>query len=213
MREIVGVVADTRDLGMEAEPPPQMYVPYAQSPSRDMSLVLRASGGGAAAQVRALRRELAAIDPEQPVSNVRTMEDLLSGAVARPRFNSLLLSCFAGIALALAVVGIYGVMSYSVTQRTREFGIRMALGAQVADVRRMVLRRGASLCAAGLALGLAGSLALTRPLSSLLFGVTPTDPISFLGASILLAGVALLACYLPARRATRVDPMNALRCD
>jgi putative ABC transport system permease protein len=146
-----------------------------------------------------------------PVTQVMTMDDLLSGSVSPRRFSAVLIGIFAGLALLLAAVGIYGVMSYVVGQRTHEIGIRMALGAQRGDVRRLVVNRGVKLAATGVAIGLAGALALTRFLSSLLFGVKPADPFTFAGVALLLAGVAVLACYVPARRAMRVDPIVALR--
>jgi len=141
------------------------------------------------------------------------MRELLAASLAERRFSMLLMALFAGVALVLASVGIYGVVSYAVTQRAREFGVRMALGAGRRDILRLVLGQGMVLTLLGLGLGLAGSLAATRFLASLLFGVTPTDPFTFVGVSALLAGVTLAACYLPARRATRVDPMIALRCE
>ena len=152
-----------------------------------------------------------AIDKDQPVSNVRTMSQLLADSVARPRANFTLMTLFATLALVLASVGIYGVVSYGVAQRTREIGIRMALGAQARDVLRMVVRQGALLALAGVLIGLVAALALTTLMSSLLFGVSATDPVTFFLVAILLMGVASLAAYIPARKATRVDPVAALR--
>jgi putative ABC transport system permease protein len=151
------------------------------------------------------------MDPNQPVSDVRTMDEVLSESVAQPRFQATLLGLFAGLALVLATVGVYGVMSYSVGQRTREMGIRLVLGASPGGLLAMVIRQGLRLALIGLALGLAGSLALSRVLGTLLFEIQPTDPLTFAAVGALLIGVALLACYIPARRASHVAPMTALR--
>lgn len=210
MREIVGVVADVRHTGLMTAPVPEMYVPFEQRPIRDMTLVVRASGDPLAL-TGAVRQQVLSTDPDQPVANITTMAQLLSASVAQPRFNFMLLTVFACVALALAAVGIYGVISYSVAQRTREIGIRMALGAQASDVLRLVLGQGFRLILLGLALGLLAALALTRVLAGLLFEVKPTDPLTYGAIALLLAGVAALACYVPARRAAKVDPMVALR--
>src|SRR5690606_35432166 len=161
----------------------------------------------------AVRTEVRALDPQLPVANMASMNDVLYAAVAGPRFITLLLAVFAGVALALAAVGTYGVMAYSVAQRRQEIGIRMALGAQASTVLGMVLGQGFAVAALGLALGIAGALALTRLLTSLLFNVSSTDPLAFVSAPLLLAVVALLACYIPARRATTVDPALVLKQD
>jgi putative ABC transport system permease protein len=163
--------------------------------------------------ISAATKEVAGMDPDVPLFSVKSMEEYLSASVAAPRFSTTLLSIFAGVALVLTVVGLYGVMSYSVAQRTNEIGIRMALGAQSRDVLLMIVRQGSMLILLGLGIGLAGAYALTRVISSLLFGVTAKDPFTFAAVSVLLAFVALLACYIPALRATKVDPMNALRCE
>jgi putative ABC transport system permease protein len=159
----------------------------------------------------AVERELRAIDPDQPVSDVRTMKQVMADTVARARFNTLLLALFAGLATLLAAVGIFGVMNYSVTLRTREIGLRMALGAQPGQVLMLILKQGLLLTLIGIGIGLAGALALTRIMSSLLFGVNATDPVTFTALVLLLTVVSLLACYIPARRATKVDPLIALR--
>jgi putative ABC transport system permease protein len=160
-----------------------------------------------------VRREVASIDKDQPVANIKPMDQIMSESLARPRFSFLLLTIFAGVALVLAAVGVYGVMSYSVVQRTHEYGIRMALGAQARDIFTLVLKEGFRLAIIGIAVGIAGALALTHYLRSLLFGISATDPIIFLSISLMLITIALLACYIPARNAMRVAPMIALRHD
>jgi ABC-type antimicrobial peptide transport system permease subunit len=163
--------------------------------------------------VAAVRGEVRAIDKDQPLSHIRTTEELVAGSVSQRRFNMSLLAVFAGLALLLAAVGIYGVMSYSVERRTREIGLRMALGAQTRDVLRLVVRQGMTLTLIGAVIGLIAALGLTRLIKSLLFGVSATDPVTFFVIPLLLALVALLACYLPARRATKVDPLAALKAE
>jgi putative ABC transport system permease protein len=208
--QIVGVVGDVRHLGLDAEIQPEVYEPYLQVPWPSMTLAIRTSADPTSLAA-AVRSEVLAIDTEQPLANVRTMDQILADSVAQPRFRTLLLGLFGAVALALAAVGIYGAISYSAAQRTHEIGIRMALGAQKRDVLKLVVRQGMLLTLTGVVIGLAGSFGLSRVLSSLLFGVTATDPATFVGVSSLLVGVALLASYLPARRATQVDPMVALR--
>lgn len=210
---IVGIVGDVTYRGLDAAPSPTMYTPYEQNlwwPT--MHLVMR-STIEPAALARSVRSQVAAIDPLLPVTRVRTMRELLGRSVAEPRFRTTLLGVFASVALLLATVGIYGILSYTVAQRTREIGIRMSLGARRRDVLRLVLRQGMALAGAGVAIGLMSALALSRVLAGLLFGVGPTDIATFGTVSLVMAAAALLACYLPARRATRVDPMVALRCD
>ena len=209
-RSVVGVVKEVRQFELDAAPRPQMYVPFPQTavfPPQD--LVLRTSGDPLS-MVSAVRSAVWAIDKDQPVSTVRTMEDIMAASVAKQRFNMLLLGIFAVVALILAAVGIYGVMSYLVTQRTREIGLRMALGAQRSDVLKLVVGQGLKLVAIGVALGLFAAFALTRYMSSLLFGVSATDPVTFIIISVTPVAIALLASYIPARKATRIDPMRAL---
>jgi putative ABC transport system permease protein len=187
-----------------------VYWPHPELAYSGMTVVVR-TAGDPSQLAAAVQREIQTIDPNQPVSDVRTMNQWLSESVARARFNALLLGLFSALALVLASVGIYGVISYSVTQRTHEIGIRMALGASARDVLKMVVGQGMLLAMIGVALGLVASFLLTRAMSSLLFGVSTTDPVTFIFISLMLVVVTLLACYIPARRATRVDPMTALR--
>ena len=209
--EIVGIVGDVHHEGLETEAGPEYYISYQQSPTRRMDLVVRTQSDNPSSMVASLRSAIKQVDREQYVPTIQMMDELLTESFAVRRFNMLLLGIFAALALILAAVGIYGVMSYSVTRRTHEIGIRIALGAQTRDVVKMVVGQGMTLALIGVGLGLAASFAVTRIMSSLLFGVSPTDAATFGLVSILLAGVALLACLIPAGRATRVDPMVALR--
>jgi putative ABC transport system permease protein len=202
------------------EPYAEVYVPY-QQPSWGgqegpfpfpRQLVVRGAGDPASL-VPALRQQVWAVDKNQPVSNVRMLARMLSDSVSPQRFNMLVLSVFAGIGLLLAAIGIYGVLAYAVTRRVHEIGIRVALGAQRGQIVRMIVGQGMALAVAGAGIGIAAALALTSVLSSLLFGVTPTDTATFVAVPALLLGVAFAACYIPARRATRVNPMEALRCE
>ncbi|HEX8635622.1 MAG TPA: ABC transporter permease [Pyrinomonadaceae bacterium] len=208
--EIVGVVADAKYKTLEGAPFPMVYWTHPQLVYSEMTMVVR-TNGDPMNLAAAARREIQSIDKDQPVADVRTMQSWINELTARSRFGTLLLSIFAALALVLAAIGIYGVMSYSVTQRTHELGIRIALGAQTRDVLKLILGRGFVLTLVGIALGLTASFALTRVMSSLLFGVSATDPITFGGLSLLLTAIALLACYIPTRRAMKVDPMVALR--
>jgi putative ABC transport system permease protein len=187
-----------------------MYRPQAQETSGEMFLVLRASGNPTRL-APAVRSQIWSIDKDQPVGDVRTMEDRIAGYAAGRRFYTLLLGIFAALAVALAGVGIYGVISYSVSERRHELGIRMALGAQRTDILNLVVGQGFKLTLVGVMVGVAGAFTLGRFLSGLLYGVKPTDPLTFATVSLILTVVALLASYIPARRATKVDPMEALR--
>ena len=212
-REIVGVVDDVRRKGLDVDVNPEMYVSYIQNPERRMNLVLRTEARDASRITPAARAQVKAFDPNQIIWRAQTLEQLLGTSVAPRKFNMLLVGIFAGVALLLAAVGLYGVMSYSVSWRTQEIGIRMALGANRADVLKLVVRQGMMMTLIGLVLGLAGAFALSRVLTGMLYGVSATDPLTFTGVSIVLLVVALLACLIPARRATHVDPIIALRTE
>jgi predicted permease len=210
---VIGVVEDVKNHGLETPTGTEVYLArgqtYAQG-DRNFYIAVR-SRTSPSTVVNALRREVHDLDPSLPLATIRTMDEVMSAAQSRPRFLTLLLTLFASVALVLAAVGIYGVISYSVARRTKEFGVRMALGAQRGDVLGNVLRPGMLLAVIGIFIGLAGAFVLTRFLATLLFGVTPTDPATFVVVSLLLCMVAFLASYIPARRATKVDPMVALR--
>jgi putative ABC transport system permease protein len=208
--EIIGIVGDVRHASLDVEPAPEMYVPHSQQPWSFLTVVVRASTD-AMAMAGPVRDQVLAVDKNQPVSRIETLESRVSASVAQPRFYLLLLSIFAALALILAAVGIYGVLSYSVTQRMHEIGIRLALGATPFDVIKLVVGHGMMLALLGVAIGLIGAFMLTRLMSSMLYGVSATDPVTFAALALLLAAVALLASYIPARRATKVDPMVALR--
>jgi putative ABC transport system permease protein len=212
-REIVGIVDDVRRKGLDKEVQAEMYASYIQRPERRLNLVIRSAGPDASELTPAVRAAVKAFDSKQIIWRTQTVEQLLSTSVAPRKFNMMLLGIFAGVALVLAAVGLYGVMSYSVSWRTQEIGIRMALGAKRTDVLRMVVRQGMTMTLIGLAFGLVGVFALSRVMVGLLYGVSPTDPLTFTGVSIVLLLVALLACLIPARRATRVDPIVALRTE
>jgi putative ABC transport system permease protein len=209
MREIVGVVGDTKTGSLTGEGVAQIYVPNAQARENFMGLVIR-TAGDPAAFAATLRREVQALDKDQPIYNVRTMDDVVMNSLGTRRVSTQLFAVFAIAALLLAAIGIYGVMAYTVTQRTQEIGIRMALGAQRSDVLGLVVRQGMTLAAIGVVAGLAGAFSLTRVMASLLFNVRPDDPTTYLAISFLLIVVAFLACYFPARRAAKLDPAIAL---
>ncbi|MGH9743934.1 MAG: FtsX-like permease family protein, partial [Candidatus Acidiferrum sp.] len=213
--EIVGVVGDVRP-GLGVDPQAEMYLPYRQAdlllPVFQLSLVLR-TAGDPALETSAIRGALAEIDPNQPLVRVRTMEDNMAATVAQPRFRAWLIGIFAVLALVLAAVGVYGVMSYAVIQRTSEIGVRVTLGAQPRDVFRIIVGEGLRLALVGVAFGLVAALVLTRLLQSFLFGISAYDPLTFIAVSILLILVAVAASFFPARRATLVDPLIALRSE
>jgi ABC-type antimicrobial peptide transport system permease subunit len=210
MREVVGVVGDTKQQGLTAAAEPKYYLPYAQAVITNPYLTLRTQGDPAAL-ANAVRATVYQMDKSVPVYQVSTLEDYVSKAAAQPRFQTLLLTCFAGTALLLAAVGLYGVLSYIVTQRTFEIGLRMAIGAQREDVLRMVLKLGLRLALTGLAIGLVASALGTSFLGHMLYGVKPLDPITFAAVSIVLLAVSAVASIAPAWRASRLEPMKTLR--
>ncbi|HWF88857.1 MAG TPA: FtsX-like permease family protein, partial [Pyrinomonadaceae bacterium] len=212
-REIVGVVADVRQMGLDEPVKAEMYFPYQQDNAtwnmpRDLAI---RTNGDTSNLVGAVRQIIREVDPDQPVSNVATMAEVLGTEAAQRRMGMIMLAGFAALALLLASLGIYGVLAYFVTQHTNEIGVRQALGATPRNILFLVLRKGMGLTLVGVAIGLAAAFALTRLMSSLLFGVTAADPLTFATVPLVLVGVALLACYIPARRATKVDPLVALR--
>lgn len=208
--EIVGIVRNVKSAGWNAESEPTYYLPATQAPFQAMTILVR-TRNDPATLVSALRNAVQTIDPTQPVTNIRTLDQIVSDSIAQPRLNMVLMGLFGGLALILAAVGIYGLLSYAVTERTREIGTRMALGAQVPDVLRLVLKQGMTLALIGEVIGLVGAFTLTRVIRGLLFGVAPTDAMTFIAVAAVLTSVALLACYFPARRAAKVDPLVALR--
>jgi putative ABC transport system permease protein len=210
---VIGVVDDVKNAGLDRATGTELYLPYTQkqgSGNGSAYVVLRAKGDPSSLAA-AVRGEVQAIDPTIPVADVRLMDDVLASAQSRPRFLTLLLTLFSGSALLIATVGIYGVISYSVARRSKEFGLRIALGAQPTNILALVLKQGVLLTLIGLVVGVTSALLLTRLMATLLFGVRPTDALTFFGVSALLAAVALFASYIPARRATQVDPIKALR--
>jgi predicted permease len=211
VREIVGLVGNVKHLSLRNEDSPEMYLPEAQMPARAISIVIRTSVSNPSAITNSLRKELAAMDAAIPLTSVRVFDEYISLSLARPRFNTLLLSIFAGTALVLTSIGIYGVLAYSVAQRTSEIGIRIALGAGKSSIFRLIVGQAMTLVGISLVFGVAGAFAATRLLSSLLFGVGASDPGTFAGIVLLVSAVAFIAAWLPARRATRVDPIIALR--
>jgi len=203
-------VGGVRHATLDKAPDPEMFVPFSQTPDTRMYLAVRTASEPKEMALW-LRNALASLDPDQPLYSVRTMEERVNEAVAQPKFRTVLLGTFGAVALGLALIGTYGVIAYSVAQRTQEIGTRMALGAQTSHVQGLVLRQGLILALLGLGIGLAGALAATRVLKGMLYATAPTDPWAFASVSLLLIATALLASYLPARRASRVDPMVALR--
>ncbi|HKG90541.1 MAG TPA: ABC transporter permease [Gemmatimonadaceae bacterium] len=210
--EIVGIVGDTKRLNLGEESVPQLYLPFDQAAIPSLNIIIRSTAEPTAV-IAAARTQLRAIDAELPMYNVRTLEEVVSSSVAQPRFYTLLLGAFAGIALVLAAVGIYGVISYAVSLRTREIGIRVALGATREQVIRLILGQGMALTAGGVIVGAACALWATRAIAGMLFGIQPTDPLTFAGVAAVLLGSAALACIVPARRAARVDPVVAMRVE
>jgi len=214
LMEIIGVAGDGRYRTLYEDRRPYLFLPVAQHPNQFMTLALSAQSAAALpAVVESARQVIAQMDSRLPVLGVMTAEENMSLAYWGPRVAAGMATTFGVLALVLATLGLYSVMTYAVAQRTREIGIRMALGAQVGDVLRLIVRQGLRLVLIGIALGLLGAIALTRVLASLLLGVGATDPLTFIGVALGLVAVALLACWLPARRATKVDPLIALRCD
>jgi putative ABC transport system permease protein len=209
--EIVGIVGDARRIALDTRAAPEFYIPFNQAPIRRMNLLVRSAVADPSALTGALRKALTELDREQTIWQTRTLDQLVDASLAARRFNTWLLGAFAGIALILALLGIYGVMTYSVRQRTHEIGIRMALGARAVDVLRLVISNGMVLAVIGVVIGLAGAFALTRLITTLLFEVKSTDLFTYATVAIGLQVVALIACYIPARRATKVDPLVALR--
>jgi len=214
-REIVGVVGDVKLAGMDAEANPTIYVPLSQNPYpnalRNVSLVIRTRNSESASVVAAIRGLVRALDRGVPISQGQSMEKIIADSMAQRRFSLLLFVVFAGLATLLAFVGIYGVMAYVVAQRTQEIGVRMSIGASAKDILRMIVSDGAKLAAAGIGIGLAAALGLTRLIRSLLFGVAPTDPVTFTVIVLVILTVALLASIVPARRAATVNPLIALK--
>ena len=208
--EVVGVLGDVRNLGVSSDVQPEMYMPWKQLPWANVHLIVR-TAGDPHAMVAAIRARVLAVDKDQPVTGVRTMEEVFEEGAAQPRFTAYLLGGLSVTALVLAMVGIYGVIDYSVTERTRELGIRIALGAARGDILRLVLRQGLLTAGTGIAVGLIAAFLLTHVLSTLLYRVSVTDPLTFVAGVALFAIIAATASYLPARHATRVDPMVALR--
>jgi len=208
--EVIGIAADVKNKGLEQDTQPQLYLPFAQLPWGDMNLIVRTAVTPQNI-ISAVRAQIAEVDPDQPVTNIRTVEEILDGSRSQPRFTMLLVGVFSMVALTLAMIGIYGVLSCSVAQRRQEFGIRLALGAEHADILRLVLSEGIALAVAGIAIGLMAAILLTRLMSSMLYRVETLDRTTFFLTPLLLLSVALLASYLPARRATKVEPIEALR--
>jgi putative ABC transport system permease protein len=212
-REIVGVVGSVRYYSYDRMPQPEMYLPARQFMFSGMTIAVKTSTSDPATLAATIKSEIHKIDPDQPVYRIRTMHQFVSETIAGPRFTTLLLGIFAGLAIALAVVGVYGVISYTVAQRSHEIGVRIALGAERHQVIRMILQQALHMTAIGIVAGLVGIFALTRFMAGLVFGVSVTDPLTLVAVTLLLVGVALTGAYIPARRATRIDAMSALRIE
>jgi putative ABC transport system permease protein len=208
--EVVGIAADIKNKGLEQDTQAQLYLPFPQLPWGNMNLLVRTAVAPSSI-ISAVRTQIANLDPDQPVMNIQTVDDLIDNSRAQPRFTMLLVGALSATALVLAVIGIYGVLSYSVAQRRQEFGIRLALGAERTDILRMVVRQGLLLATAGIAVGLVVALWLTRLMSSMLYRVGTHDLTTFVLTPLVFLGIALLASYLPAQRATKVDPIEALK--
>jgi putative ABC transport system permease protein len=213
VREIVGVVGNVKHRSLRGEDTPEMYLPDTQIPFNIMSLVVRTRVDNPASLTNAIKAQMATIDPDLPLTSVKVFDDYIARSLAGPRFNALLLSIFAATALLLTAIGIYGVMAYSVAQRTNEIGIRMALGAAKSSIFRLIVGQAMTLVAISVVVGVVGAFAATRLLNSLLFGVGAADPVTFGAIVLLISGVAFLAAWLPARRAAQVDPIVALRAE
>jgi predicted permease len=209
---VIGIVGDVRQYGLDQEPVEEFYAPFAQVPQRESTFLIRTTGEPAAL-ARRLQELVRAIDPGQPVANIRTLRDLRGESLASPRLTTTLLGIFAVLALIITATGLAGVIAFTVSQRTREIGIRMALGAERGSVLRMILRQGLVMVGVGLAIGVGAALALSRLMDGLLYGVQPSDPLTFVIVALVLLGVAVAACTLPARRATTIDPLTALRSE
>lgn len=212
---IVGVVGDVRHFGLDRPEEPALYTPYAQSgtPWKRWQMLVARTQGAPLAFAETIKKQIWQVDARLPVTNLHAMTEVMALSFAERRFNMLLLGLFAGVALLLAAVGIYGVISYAVTQRTHEIGVRMALGASARDVLKLIVRQGMTLALSGVGAGLLAALLLTRFMRTLLFGIQSSDPVTYVVIALLLVAVALLACWLPAWRATKVDPLMALRCE
>ena len=208
--EVVAVAADVKNKGLDQDTQAQLYLPFKQLPWSDMNLLVR-TAVDPKSMLSAMRAQINAVDPDQPITNIQTVDELMDKSRSQPRFTMLLLGTFSATALLLAIIGIYGVLSYSVAQRQQEFGIRLALGAERGDILREVLRQGIILAGAGIILGLTAALLLTRLMANLLYQISTRDLTTFLLTPVLFVVIALLASYLPARRATKVNPIDALR--
>lgn len=210
-REIVGIASDIHEMTLATPPDPTMYLPYAQRPQDGDAFFVVRTRQAPLASLPNVRSTMQGVDADLPLAEIKTMEQVLSASLTDWRFHAILLGAFASLALFISTIGIYGVIAYSVAQRTHEIGVRMALGAEQGDILKLVIRQGFRLALIGVGIGLVVAFALTRLIASLLYGVKPADPVTFSAVSLMLVGVALLATYLPARRATKVEPMEALR--